>query len=201
MPEEQEELLPNPKNKSRVGYFPLGLGLFLGAMFIMLLTYTTMRALSSPSLESIRQDQAKTLTELNDLKKEVVRLRLTQDKNDTTTEEVRRMREEIALIKKMPSASTDILGLADIALGRTADSYLTPSPSPTPTPTKLFVTLKDRWETVDIHAGKNASSKIIGQAKQGKNYEYTKKEGSYYYITLSATLKGWVHEQFVTEAN
>ncbi len=172
--------------------------LIFGTVVLILLTYTTLQTLSLPSLKSILENQAKTLSKLDEVKKDLTALRKEQETNKTTMQEIKKLQEEIAILKKesRKESSIDILGLADIALGRTANSYMASAEA---TQETGFLTIKDRWKSVDVHLEKNSSSKIIGQALLGKTYGYIKKEGSYYYFALSPSVKGWIHEQFVSE--
>jgi cell division septum initiation protein DivIVA len=159
------------------------------AVFLPLLYIFPIIMFLLPSFDRILKNQVQMQDEINELKKKVVSLDVAYETSKSLTREFEKLSAEVNLAQKEAKENTDILGLTSMALGNIA--------SPTSQPN--FIAIKSTWQAVDVHLAKNASSKIIGQAKKGITYEYSAKEGNYYYILLSENLKGWIHEQYVIE--
>ncbi len=179
-----------PKSSSKKRIVIVALAIFLPLLYIFPIIMFLL-----PSFDRILKNQVQMQGEINEVKKKVVSLGTAYEANKSLTSEIKKLSAEVNLAQKEAKEKTDILGLTSMALG----NAVLPSTPPTAAPVPNFIAIKSTWQTVDVHLEKNASSKIIGQAKKGIDYEYTKKEGSYYNISLSKNLNGWIHEQFVTE--
>lgn len=110
------------------------------------------------------------------------------------TQELGRLRKKIVVLENQVEEHDDLLGFMDAT-----ESATEIEDTVVQTPLQ-FVTIADpKWKIIDVFHEKNSSSAIVGQAIFGQAYEYSKKEGDYYYIKLNDKVDGWIHRQFVKE--
>lgn len=165
----------------------------VAVFFVAVWAYSSVKSYFQHYFSSIEKRQEEIMTELKTIKAEN-RIVTAENTPFSLIQEVGKMKEEIAKLKEEVSNKDDILRLLNTV------------PTSTPSLTKKesssinFVTISNnKWQTVDVFAEKNSSSKIVGQAIYNKSYPYTKKENGYYYIALSDNIYGWIHSQFVKE--
>ena len=155
-----------------------------------------MRAYFQNSFKKLEMKQDKITAEIRDMRGNTGPT-LTQTSSYDAVQEIEELKKEVSQLKEQTEESDSIL-------------KFTPQTSLSPTTSFYqqikkelgFITISDgKWTKVDVFQDKSTSSKIIGQAQYGETYAYTKKEDGYYYITLSQTMSGWIHGQFVRERN
>lgn len=169
--------------------------IFTSVLFAALLGFLSVKNYFQQYFSSIEKKQDEMMVQLKAMKSNKD-ISPTQTENTpfSLVQEVGKMKEDIREIKDELANREDVLGLLDNT------SQLSPTPTKTLSAGISFVTISSNtWQTVDVFAEKNSSSKIVGQAVYGSSYPYTKKEGGYYYIELSQNVSGWIHSQFVKE--
>lgn len=183
------------KIKSRLIY---GVLIVAITSFITFFILTILKNLSETSLKQVLGIQTQTSSDLQKLKEELKTLQAVTETNTMALGKIQQLQEELKELQ------TEIQNNKKDNTFNYDTSLLFPtinlSPSPTPKPLTGFVTINSsKWQSVDVLQDKIPSSRVVGQAVYGKNYEFLKKEQDYYYIVLSSSIKGWIHVQFVKE--
>jgi hypothetical protein len=166
------------------------LALLLVGLLVAAFTYS----LKQPSITKVLEAQTESTNELKLLNEAL----LVKDSKNGTLEiakEVQNLKREITMLRNALEVKDKILGLQNVN-----EAQIMAALSPSPTPTPRYVTIKsNQFSTVNVYQEKTAASNLVGKAQFGKTYEFTKKEDEYYFITLSATAKGWVQASVMKE--
>lgn len=106
-------------------------------------------------------------------------------------------KEQITLGQKLDKLYSELADYTDKkVLGDTKEA------SKSAVPTEGFVTINDKkWQTVSVYETSSYSSPIVGSITFGKPYRFSNKVGTWYQITVSSTVKGWVPERFLKEVS
>ncbi len=164
-------------------YYSLGVLTLVGALIL----YSGIKSIFQPTIRDVLSAQTKTTQEIHALKQEVNKLQTKDQAYTKALQDVGKLTQEVLLLRSQLQAKTPT-GLPPA----TQSGILTTG----------RITIKNsQWKYVDVYQIRSASSKVVGKATYGKNYEFIDKDGDYYLIMLSPELYGWIRAQFVKEVS
>ncbi|MFH1536286.1 MAG: hypothetical protein ABIC96_04460 [Patescibacteria group bacterium] len=184
------------KTKTRIIYASLIVTFTFLVAFFML---TILKNLSTSSIKYVLGVQTETTSQIQKLEEEIKALQKTTESQKTALAEIQQLRQDLTQLQQNmqenKKTTESLTGYDTSLLFPTIDF------SPTPAATGIITINSNKLQSVNVLQDKVSSSKVIGQAIYGVNYEFLKKEGNYYYIILSSSTKGWIDSQFVKEIN